>query len=73
MRFIPVATVLLAASLAACNVGGATAQNDNAASAAWRPMPVDDAPEPLTPDPKPAPAGDDDGPKVVSLDQFRKK
>ena len=48
MRFIPVATVLLAASLAACNVGGATAQNDNAASAAWRPMPVDDAPEPST-------------------------
>lgn len=34
---------------------------------------VDDEPEPPAPAPKKAPAGDDDGPKVVSLDQFRKK
>lgn len=34
---------------------------------------VDDQPEP-SPTPPPArPTGDDDGPKVVSLDQFRKK
>lgn len=34
---------------------------------------VDAEPEPPAPTPKKAPAGDDDGPKVVSLDQFRKK
>ena len=33
---------------------------------------VDDTPEPPAPAPKKTPAGDD-GPKVVSLDQFRKK
>ena len=34
---------------------------------------VDDEPEPPAPAPKKTPAGDGDGPKVVSLDQFRKK